>query len=103
MASRNRKTSPRATLDVETRWVRPRVGMAGVLRREGAALVSLKSARALIDSGQAVEVCGKDREIQIASLCSAAHELDVTLTTKDADIDDAATRYGARCNLVGQK
>ena len=101
MASRKRKT--RTAVDAETRWIRPRVGMSGVRRLEGAALVSMRSARAMIDSGQATEVCGKDREIQIASLCSAAHELDVTLTTKDADIDAAATKYGARCNLVGQK
>ena len=89
----------------EMRLVRPKVASSFPLHPGdvGIASVPVRVAKALIDSQQAMPVCGENREIQIAALCTAAEALDVTLTTKDPEIDEAAVHYGARCTLVGQK
>ena len=88
----------------EMRMVRITSGTSYPLHPDdiGIVTVPVRVAKALVDSRQAMPVCGLNREIQIAALCTAAEALDVTLTTKDPEIDAAALTYGARCTLVGQ-
>ena len=83
----------------DMRMVRLRVGTSLPLHPEdiGIATVPGRVAKALLDSKQAVPVCGTNRDIQIAALCTAAEALAVTLTTPDPAINEAALRYGARC------
>ena len=89
----------------EMRMVRLRVGSSFPLHPEdiGIAIVPGRTAKVLLDTGQAVPVCGTNRDVQIASLCTAAEALAVTLTTSDPEIGEAAVRYGARCEVKGAK
>ena len=85
----------------EMKMVRVTAGTPYPLHPEdiGVVNVPLRVAKALLDSRQAMEVCGRNRDIRIAALCSAAEALDVELVTRDPEIDQAALRYGARCTL----
>ena len=88
-------------MDNGMRLVRMKTAYSGPMepKGEGIASVTMKSAKRLIDSGQAEPLCGTDREQAIVMLVTAAEMLDVTLTTRDKAIDEAATKYGARCTL----
>ena len=99
MASKRRHRDP--ATGPEMKMVRVNTATSYPLHPEDIGIVNVpvRVAKGLLDSGQAMEVCGKNREIAIAALCSAAEKLDVTLTTTDPEVDATALRYGARCTL----
>ena len=81
----------------QMRMIRATVGTSYPMHPEDVGIIHVpdRVARAMLDTGQAVPVCGVAREVQIAALCSAAHALGVTLGTSDAEIVAAAAEYGA--------
>ena len=94
--ARNRKAP-------EMRFVRTTTGTPYPLHPGDIGVVSVpaKVAKALLDSNQAIPVCGTHRGIVTAALCQAAVQLGVALKTDDAEIADAAKAYGAK--LVASK
>lgn len=82
---------------VKMKLVRTIVGISYPHHPQDVGVVSVpaKVAQGLLDTKQAMPICGVAREIQIAALCSAAHALGVTLKTGDHEIVEAAREYGA--------
>lgn len=77
--------------------IRPTVGVdaPSVGDAPGVFRFSKANAARMIASGQAVPVCTDDKEVQLASLCSAAKVLGVALSTTDREVIHAAKEYGA--------
>ena len=102
--TRSRTARPRGMVQEEMRMVRVTTATPYPVHPGDQGIVEVpgRVAKALLDSRQAIPVCGTVREIQIANLCTAAEALGVTLTTSDPEIDAAALTYGARCTLTAE-
>ena len=89
----------------ENMIIRVKTGWPGpfIENEVGVTRVSPGTYQRLLDSDQAVEICGNSKEVQIASFMTAAKHLDVKIGSEDEDIIEAAKRYGVKLARITSK